>query len=183
MKDKLDIRSMVLCALFAALSAAGAFIKIPIGPVPVTMQFLFTNLAGLLLGAKRGLISVGLYILIGLIGIPVFTGGGGPAYVLMPTFGYLLGMALGAWLTGCFAERGGGRFSGLVLGGVLGMLAVYALGVAYYYLISRFYLGEEKSLRFLLVSCCLVFLPGDGLSLLAGALLARRLRPLTGLTK
>lgn len=183
MKDKLDIKSIALCALFAALSAVGAFIKIPLGPVPVTMQFLFTNLAGLMLGARRGLISVLLYIFIGLVGIPVFTGGGGPAYVLMPTFGYLLGMALGAWLSGYAAQRSGRSFSGLVLGGVLGMLATYILGVIYYYLISRFYLGEEKSLRFLLVSCCLVFLPGDGLSLLAGALLARRLRPFVGLSE
>lgn len=169
---------MVLCALFAALSAAGAFIRIPIGPVPITLQFLFTNLAGLLLGSRRGLISVGLYIFTGLLGIPVFTGGGGPGYVLMPTFGYLLGMALGAWLSGRAAEKGRGSLKSFIIGGFLGLFAMYALGVLYYWIISRFYLGEERSLRFLLVSCCLVFLPGDVLSLLTGALLTKRLRHL-----
>lgn len=172
-------RDMALCALFAALSAAGAFIKIPLGPVPITMQFFFTNLAGLLLGKRRGLISVLLYIFIGLIGLPVFTGGGGPAYVLMPSFGYLAGMALGAWLSGLAVERGQGGFKSMIYGGLLGIFAMYGLGLLHFWLISAFYLDKPMGFWPMLVSYCLVFVPGDGLSLLLGAVLARRLRPLT----
>lgn len=66
--NKLSTKSLILCSLFAALIAVGAFIKIPIPVVPFTLQVLFTTLAGLLLGPKLGAISVGIYLLIGLIG-------------------------------------------------------------------------------------------------------------------
>ena len=73
--NKLNTKSLILCSLFAALIAVGAFIKIPIPVVPFTLQVLFTTLAGLLLGPRLGAISVGIYLLVGLIGIPVFTQG------------------------------------------------------------------------------------------------------------
>ena len=65
-------RNMVMCAMFVALIAAGAFIKIPIPAVPFTLQYLFTMLSGLLLGGKRGCLSVCIYILLGLAGLPIF---------------------------------------------------------------------------------------------------------------
>ncbi len=176
-KNSFDTRSMVLCALFAALSAAGAYIRIPFGVVPLTMQFFFTNLAGLLLGKRNGLISVGLYIFIGLIGIPVFTQGGGPAYILKPTFGYLAGMALGAYTAGYIIEKSRKSYVNLILAGLAGMVAMYAIGVTYFGLISKFYIGQAISINTLLVSCCLVFVPGDVLSAVLGAVLAKRLRP------
>ena len=98
--NKLSTKSLILCSLFAALIAVGAFIKIPIPVVPFTLQVLFTTLAGLLLGPKLGAISVGIYLLIGLIGIPVFTQGGGPSYIFQPTFGYLIGFLIGTYFTG-----------------------------------------------------------------------------------
>ena len=93
-----------MICLFTALIAAGAFIRIPIPVVPFTLQFLFTTLAGLLLGGKNGAISVGVYIFLGLLGLPVFASGGGFAYVLTPTFGYLIGFGAGAYLTGRIAN-------------------------------------------------------------------------------
>ena len=75
-------RELVLCALFTALTAVGAFIKIPVPVVPFTLQFLFTMLAGLLLGGRLGAISVGAYAVLGLLGLPIFTEGGGFWYLL-----------------------------------------------------------------------------------------------------
>lgn len=72
---------MILSSLFVALIAIGAFIKVPVPVCPFTLQLLFTTLAGLLLGANLGFISVFVYIVIGLIGIPIFTEGGGPGYI------------------------------------------------------------------------------------------------------
>src|SRR5574344_750761 len=86
----LKLREMILCALFMALTAVGAFIKIPLGGQIFTLQFLFTLLAGLLLGGRLGAKAVGVYTLLGLIGVPVFAEGGGPGYVFQPTFGYLI---------------------------------------------------------------------------------------------
>ena len=91
-----------VCGLFAALIAVGAFMKIviPVGAdtMNFTLQWLFVLLAGLLLGSRRAFRSVAVYLITGLIGFPIFARGGGPAYLLRPTFGFLLGFALAAWL-------------------------------------------------------------------------------------
>ena len=76
---KLDVKELVLCALFIALITVGTFVRIPVGTDVYTLQFLFTLLAGLMLGARLGTIAVGAYILLGLIGVPVFASGGGQA--------------------------------------------------------------------------------------------------------
>lgn len=74
-------REIVLFGLFTALIAIGAFIRIPVPVCPFTLQLLFTTLAGLLLGSRKGALSVALYVLLGLVGVPVFTEGGGPSYI------------------------------------------------------------------------------------------------------
>ena len=84
-------KDMCLYALFAVLIGVGAFIKLPISIVPVTLQTLFVILAALIL-KEKAVYSVLLYIGIGLLGIPVFASGGGISYVLVPSFGYLIGM-------------------------------------------------------------------------------------------
>ncbi len=177
-KEKfLDTKSMILCALFAALIAAGAFIKIPVPMVPFTLQFLFTNMAGLLLGRKHGLIAVLVYIIVGIAGVPVFTQGGGPAYVLQPTFGYIIGMAIGTWLCGYLVERWGDGFKSCLLAGFINLVVVYIIGMTYLYFIKDLYLGTPISFKNLIIYCCLVFIPGDGLSCVIGAFLTKRLRP------
>lgn len=88
-------RTMSLAALFAALTAIGAFLQIPVGITSITLQFLFTSLAGLLLGAKWGALSQLVYVILGLVGLPVFTQGGGPGYLLQPSMGFLLGLIPG----------------------------------------------------------------------------------------
>ena len=120
-------RNMVLAALFAALTAIGAFLQIPTGTVPITLQFLFTALAGLLLGWKWGAISQLLYVGIGLLGLPVFTQGGGIGYVLQPSFGFLLGLIPAAAVIGALTARRTGYLT--VLAAVLvGDLILYAVG-------------------------------------------------------
>ena len=98
-------KSMIYCGLFTALIAAGAFIKIPVPVVPFTLQYLFTMLAGLFLGSRRGMISVVAYMLLGLAGLPIFSEGGGIWYIFKPSFGYIIGFCLGAYVTGLIAER------------------------------------------------------------------------------
>ena len=84
-------RQLVRTALFAALTAVGAFLKIPLGPSAITLQFFFTAMACCLLGSGCGALSQLIYVLLGLLGLPIFTAGGGFSYVLHPTFGFLLG--------------------------------------------------------------------------------------------
>jgi len=96
-----DIHQIVWTALLAALIAAGAYINIPIGPVPISLQTFFVTLAGFVLGPKKGAMAVALYLLAGLIGLPVFSGGrSGLGHLLGPTGGFLVGFMLSAFISG-----------------------------------------------------------------------------------
>lgn len=171
-------KHMVLCALFVALIAAGAFIKVPIPVVPFTLQLLFTMMAGLLLGGKLGMCAVGAYIFLGLAGLPIFAQGGGLAYVFQPSFGYIIGFAVGAYVTGEIANRqerpGYGR---LLAANFAGLAIVYLFGMVYYYLMSNFYLGSPIGLWPLFLYCFLLAVPGDIALCILGAILGKRLIP------
>lgn len=170
---------LVYCALFAALIAAGAFIRIPVPVVPFTLQYLFTMLAGLLLGGKLGLVSVLIYIALGLAGVPVFTQGGGIGYVLQPTFGYIIGFAVGTFVTGTVAEkRDNPSYKRLFAASFIGLFIVYLFGIVYYALICRFYLGDPISAWNLILYCFLLVVPGDVALTFLGVLLAKRLIPI-----
>lgn len=92
-------RTIVLAGLLAALLAASAYLSIPLGTVPLTLQVLIVVLIALVLPAETALLAVGTYLLLGAAGAPVFSGGtGGVGVVFGPTGGYLLGFAAGAML-------------------------------------------------------------------------------------
>ena len=168
--------SMLVCALFTALVAVGAFIRIPTPLVPLTLQLFCTTMAGILLGPKLGAISVLVYVLLGLSGVPIFTQGGGIGYVFQPTFGYLVGFILGAWLTGAIAwKKENPDMKWLLLASLSGMLVVYVLGTAYCYGISRFVLGKAIAFWPLFVSCFLLPFPGDAVMCVVGAMMGKRL--------
>ncbi len=172
-------KNLILCAMFVALIAVGAFIKIPIPVVPFTLQYLFTMLAGLLLGGKRGTFAVCIYILLGLFGLPIFAQGGGIGYIFQPSFGYIIGFALGTFVTGVIANsvaRPG--FIRILAANFAGLGIVYLIGMVYYYLISNFYLSDPIGLWPLFLYCFLLVVPGDILLCILGAVLGKRLIPL-----
>lgn len=172
-------KNMILSAMFVALIAAGAFIRIPIPAVPFTLQYLFTMLSGLLLGAGRGFRSVCVYILLGLAGLPIFAQGGGIGYIVQPSFGYIIGFAAGAYVTGRIA---GGRvrpgYKRLLTANFAGLGIVYLFGMVYYYWISAGYLGTPIGLWTLFFYCFILAVPGDILLCVIGAMLGKRLIPL-----
>lgn len=175
-KSRISIRDIVLCGLFAALISVGAFIKIPIGIVPMTLQTLFVTLATFTIGSRRAFIATSVYIAIGLLGFPVFTQGGGITYVLQPTFGYLLGYAIAAFVMGYIIEHSTKKgVLAHIAAIVIGMSIVYLLGMAYFYLISNIYLGKGIPITTILVSCCAVFIPTDVLSCCIAALIGGRI--------
>jgi len=124
-----NIRMTVYCCLFAALIVVGTYIKIPIGPVPIVLANFFVILAGALLGGVWGTASVGLFLFLGLIGLPVFSQGGGIAALVGPTGGYLFGYLVAAFVAGIISERGRSRPLLDVAGLAAGALAIYVLGV------------------------------------------------------
>lgn len=168
-----------MCSFFVTLICAGAFIKIPVPVVPFTLQFLFTMMAGLLLGGKLGAASVGAYILMGLCGLPVFAEGGGFSYIFKPSFGYIIGFAAASYVTGVIASqvRNPG-YKRLLLANFIGLFIVYIFGMAYYYLMSNFYLGSPIGLWSLFLYCFILAVPGDILLCVLGAFLGKRMIPI-----
>ena len=132
MNDR-TVRSVVLTAAFTALIVVGAIFSFPApwNPVvPFTMATLFVILSGMLLGPRRGLAAVGLYLLLGLIGLPVFSGGSAGLQVMAgPTGGFLAGYALAAFTAGWVTALGGGRRWVLILAAFLGTVAIYIPGL------------------------------------------------------
>jgi len=139
---------MIYAAMFGGATAAGAYLIIPLPPVPVTLQTFFMALAATLLGSRLGAMSQVVYVLLGIIGLPVFAGGkAGLGVLLGPTGGYLIGFVLGAYVTGRIA-RAGGRAGGLriALAVAAGYLVVYALGVTGLCILARLSLLKALSL-------------------------------------
>ncbi len=167
-------RMLILTALFSALTAVGAFLKIPIGVSSVTLQFFFTALAGLLLGARYGALSQAVYLLLGLFGLPIFTQGGGLGYLLHPTCGFLFGLIPSAWVIGTLA---GGRAEPRVLipACLAGLAVLYLVGLPYMHLILNFYLGRAMSVWATMKAGMLIFLPGDGVKILVVTVVAKPL--------
>lgn len=177
MARKTEAIDIVYCGLFVALITAGAFMRVPVPVVPFTLQFLFTNLAGLLLGRRLGFISCAVYVGAGLAGIPVFVGGGGIAYVLQPTFGYLLGFVGGAWLSGLISRSQATppSFNRLLAAGFANLAVVYAAGMVWYYFIANYYMTSPIGLWSLFLYCFLLAVPGDIILCFVGATVAQRL--------
>ena len=128
----LTTRDFTLVALLAALTAVGAYVAIPLGPVPFTLQPLFVMLAGLLLGWRLGGLSMIVYLVVGLVA-PVYHGGtSGVGTLLGPTGGYLWGFVLGAMLSGvrarCLLARG---VWGFFIAALAGLVPVYGLGASW----------------------------------------------------
>ena len=132
---KSNVRYLVLAGVFAALTAAGGFLKIPFRPMSITLQTMLAALAGIVLGPKWGAASQLVYLTLGLIGLPIFTMGGGPGYVLQPSFGYLLGFPLTAAVSGWLA---GARPTVLrcAVAAAVGIPAGYVIGTPYMGLIG-----------------------------------------------
>lgn len=170
---KHTIKAMLLIALFAALTAVGAFLRVPLGAISFTMQVFFTCMAGILLGPLDGAASQAIYVLLGLVGVPVFTEGGGLAYFAKPTFGFLLGLIPMAFAVGLAAEKlpvKNVRLR-LLLACAIGLCVLYAVGLPYLY----FILGGAWSVGKTMVSGCLIFLPFDAMKIGIACLLGAKL--------
>ena len=167
------LRWVVLASLMAALTAVGAYIHIPIGPVPIVLSTLFVLLSGLLLGSRWGLVSIALYLLVGAIGIPVFAGGkGGLVHFFGPTGGYLWGYVLASWITGFISERSRGILIWEILAVIAGSLTIYGLGVPWLKIATQ--ISWPKALMLGMVP----FLIGDAVKASVALMLARAVRPI-----
>ncbi|MGG7077214.1 biotin transporter BioY [Clostridium sardiniense] len=158
----LKTRDLTLIAMFAALTAIGAFIRIPLPIVPFTLQYFFCALGAIILGSKKGALAQILYVGIGLIGIPVFTKGGGPQYILQPTFGYLIGFILGAFIIGKITENMKElNIKKIFIACIMGLSVVYLFGVIHMFIIYNFYLGQAMGVWTAITVGAISCLPSD----------------------
>lgn len=168
---------LILSALFIALITVGAFIKIPIGPVPITLQFMFVLLAGHVLNHKSAALALIMYTAMGLIGIPVFSGGGGLSYVLTPTFGYIVGFIFAAVVVSIISHNGKNTFSKFLLANFVGFAIVYICGLGYYILLSHFYFDTLLDIGAVLLAGFVAFIPTDIVFCILTAVISKRLNP------
>ena len=170
-----ELKFTVYAALMAALMAAGAYIAVPIGPVPIVLQNFFVLLAGLLLGSRWGSASVAVYLFLGACGLPVFAGGaGGIGRFAGPTGGYLLGYLPAVYLVGRIKEKTP-ETSLYDLGALtVGVLTVYACGVPWLKMVTG--MPWDKAIAVGMIP----FLIGDGLKVAAALPAARLVRPFIG---
>ena len=175
---KIKTKKLVLCSLFAALIAIGAFIQIPVPMMDYfTLQLLFVLLAGMLLGPVYGAVSAAVYVAVGLAGFPIFAAGGGISYILRPSFGYLLGFIAAAFLSGFVCKKlRACKFKHYIIAAFSGMVVTYIIGFLYKFAVLNLYMNEPTSL-WLVVSASLfgVDIPGDIVLSVVSAIIAERL--------
>ena len=157
------VRNMVFTALFAALICVAAPFSIQAGPIPISLATFAIYLTGAILGGKRGVFAVAVYILIGAVGLPVFSGfRGGFGVLFGATGGYIIGYIPLVLITGIFAEmniRKIPRAVVTVIGMILATAALYTFGTIWYMIVS----GAD--LVTALTACALPFIPGDAIKI------------------
>ena len=157
------VRNIVLILSFSVLTALASQIKVEIGLIPLTMQTLVVLLSGALLGSKKGAASQVFYLLGGLAGIPWFCRGGGMAYVLSPTFGFIIGFVFAAYLVGWLSEKG---FDKQIKTAIIAMFA----GNMVLYLPGLFWLARFTGFDNVLAVGFYPFILGDMLKILLAGL-------------
>ncbi|MBW1780556.1 MAG: biotin transporter BioY [Deltaproteobacteria bacterium] len=175
-KKGLSIRGMIYASVFGAVTAAGAYVMIPLPPVPITLQTLFLYLSAALLGGRLGALSQVIYLLVGIIGLPVFAGGkAGLGVLLGPTGGYLIGFVVGAYVIGKFVKtRKGPGVIWIAFAMIAGTCVIYLFGVLQLMVIAKLSVDKAVAVG------VLPFLIGDALKIAAADFITVKLRGKVG---
>lgn len=170
---KINVREMTSISLFTALTAIGAFISIPVGPVPITLQTLFVLLAGILLGPKLGTISQLLYVLLGLIGIPIFAEfTGGLQSIIKPSFGFLIGFIVAAYIIGKISTQ---DYKGIAIATIIGSIVIYLIGLPYMYFILNYVMNMNLTFSEVFKMGAFLFIPGDIIKIIISTIVGEKL--------
>ena len=166
----------VLCALFAAVCAVCSQLTIPIQPVPITLGTFAALMAGGFLGKRYGLISLVIYLILGMAGVPVFSMmRAGFSVLAGPSGGFIIGFAPMAFVVGLVMEKWGDSFKNMLLATVLGTAVCYAMGLAWFMFLTGTGIWSA------MVMCMFPFLPGDLAKIvLASFLVSKYRRKLVG---
>lgn len=173
---KIKINELCQMAIMLALLIVCSKISVNIGPIPITLQTFAVIMVGYVLKLKKGLIVFLAYILMGLLGIPVFSSGGGFDYIVKPSFGFILGFLLSVFVTGLSLKSKNNILS-YILGliqGLLGLLIIDFVGLIYMYIIMNYYLGMDKNVISILEAGLFPFLLKDTISVVIAVVIYSR---------
>lgn len=179
MFKKITTSDLTQIALSTAFLAVSSLVIIPIGMVPITFQVVMFLLIPAILGPVKSILVIGLYILTGLIGLPVFAGGaGGIGQLLSPSFGYIIGAMPMGWLIGKGIRRTKNKYqTGILM--MAGVLILYSIGIAYQYGLLNGVLDTPVTINTLMKTNLTVFLPIDSLKVLIAVIIFERLKRLS----
>ena len=171
-KPALDVKTMALVAIMAAVCCVLGPIAVPIGPIPVSLSLIAIYLSAYALGAKKGTLAVLIYILLGAVGLPVFSGAeGGIAKLIGPTGGYIIGFIFTCFISGWFIEHFQVKqFYFQIAGMLLGLVICYIFGTAWFMLVTANDLGKSLTL------CIYPFIPFDIAKIVICVLLGNAIR-------
>lgn len=174
-KGKTALLDLVFISMFTALIAVCSQISIPLGPVPFTLQTMAVCITAAMLGWKRGTISVLVYLLIGLVGVPVFAGfSGGFSSVVTPAFGYIIGFILTAVVVGLSTKFFGNKMVPLIISMVIGIFLCYVVGTIWFMVVYNV-TGQYIDLGLALSWCVIPFIIPDIAKIAVAAILVNRL--------
>ncbi len=182
---KLTTKEMTLVAMFTGLTAMGAFISIPLGEVPITLQTLFVILSGLILGPKLGALSQIVYLVLGLVGVPIFAGfSGGPQSIMKPSFGFIIGFIFAAYIAGQIAYSSK-RVSAIRIwtASLTASIVIYLFGLPYMYYILNMVMAKGLSFNAIMQMGMILFLPGDFLKFAVSSFAAIKIIPILSKAK
>ena len=160
---KLSTKNMILVSLFTALTAISAFLSLPIGPVPISLQTTVVLLSSILLGGKLASLSQIIYVSLGLLGMKIFAGfNGGLQRIFSPTFGFLLGFIVSSLVVGIIIHK----YKKITLLNtfitcLFGSIIIYLIGLPYMYLILIKVMNTPITFWETFKTGCLIFIPGD----------------------
>ena len=161
------------------ITSVGLAISIPIGPVPISLQSLVVLSIGITMGRRLGVMAVIVYVIAGLVGLPVFAGlKGGPQYIFAPTFGFIIAFILAAYIVGAGYESSSSvkRYVSLVIA----TFVIYAVGAGYFYFVQSGHLGNNMPFTKVLQLTVLPFIIGDMIKLHVAFCVGGKLKSILG---
>ena len=160
-RKKFTTLDMVLVGIFAAIIAVCSWITVPL-TIPVTLQTMAVCITAALLGTKRGVLTVIVYLLIGLVGVPVFSNfSAGAGRLIGPTGGYLIGFIFMALTIGVLTEFLGDKIWVYVISMILGIAVLYAFGTAWFIIVYNRGNADTVSVSGALAACVVPFIIPD----------------------
>ena len=168
-------KDISICAISIGMLVIGSKIVIPISFIPLTLQTLVVILLGLLLTRKQVIMTFGIFLLAGLCGLPVFANGGGPAYILQPSFGFLLSFPIAAYLLASYRSFYKDSILRMIGCSLLALCFIYLIGAMYMFLIFKTVLLLDKSIMDILMIGVIPFIINDTISASIACIVAKRL--------